>query len=71
ASPMALIVREAGGRATDGERDILSIQPTGLHEKTPLYLGSHQCMDLVDQFLGPVEERVSVATSDERLAPSA
>jgi fructose-1,6-bisphosphatase I len=51
ASPMAMIIAGAGGRATDGERDILSIEPTDLHETTPLYLGSPECMDLVDEFL--------------------
>ncbi len=52
AAPTAMIIREAGGRATDGERDILDIEPEDIHETTPLYLGSPQCMDLVDEFLG-------------------
>ncbi len=63
AAPMAMIMEQAGGRATDGERPIREIQPTELHEKTPLYLGSPQCMDLVDRFIArrqvPVEEAVA------------
>ena len=51
ASPMALIIEQAGGRATDGERDILSIEPTNLHQRTPLYVGSRECMKMVDAFL--------------------
>jgi fructose-1,6-bisphosphatase I len=58
ASPTAMIIERAGGRATDGVRDILQIQPTELHEKTPLFLGSPHCMDIVDRFLGQPEQRI-------------
>lgn len=40
AAPMALIARDAGGRASDGRVDILSTTPSALAETTPLYLGS-------------------------------
>jgi len=59
AAPMAMLIREAGGRATDGERDILDIQPTELHQKTPLFLGSLEYMDLVGRFLSPSKDAVS------------
>ncbi|MDR0787662.1 MAG: class 1 fructose-bisphosphatase [Gemmatimonadota bacterium] len=62
AAPMAMIINGAGGRATDGYRDILSIQPTELHETTPLYLGSPAYMDLVDEFVGADPEPL-VATA--------
>ena len=52
AGPMAMIVEQAGGRATDGQRRILDIEPTSLHECTPLYIGSPGFVDLVDRFLG-------------------
>jgi len=51
AAPMAMICREAGGRASDGARDILDIEPTELHERTPLYIGSSALVDLADDFL--------------------
>ena len=35
-----------------GEIDILDVVPTELHQKTPIYLGSPSCMDLVDRFVG-------------------
>jgi fructose-1,6-bisphosphatase I len=56
AAPMAMLIEQAGGRATDGTQSILDIQPTDLHEKTPLYLGSPECMDLVDSYLTGAEE---------------
>jgi fructose-1,6-bisphosphatase I len=40
AAPLAFICREAGGAAIDGCKDILDLQPTQLHQKTPLYIGS-------------------------------
>jgi fructose-1,6-bisphosphatase I len=62
AAPMAMILQHAGGRATDGERDILDIEPTDLHEKTPLFLGSAECMEFVERFLGRTGSRpVAVA----------
>ena len=40
AAPMALLVEQAGGRATDGVRDILGITPTAVHQRVPLVFGS-------------------------------
>ncbi|CAN5690598.1 class 1 fructose-bisphosphatase [soil metagenome] len=50
-APLAMIVEEAGGRATDGETDILALEPTELHERSPLYIGSYDCVELAQQFL--------------------
>jgi fructose-1,6-bisphosphatase I len=40
AAPMAYITKRAGGYASDGTRDVLSLTPTALAETTPLYVGS-------------------------------
>ena len=40
ANPLAFIVEQAGGLACDGARRILDIEPTELHQRTPLYIGS-------------------------------
>ena len=42
AAPLALVVEQAGGAATDGRRNILDIKPTALHQRTPLIIGSKQ-----------------------------
>jgi fructose-1,6-bisphosphatase I len=39
ANPLALIAEQAGGRALNGTRRILEIQPEGIHQRTPLVLG--------------------------------
>ncbi|WP_269713481.1 class 1 fructose-bisphosphatase [Caulobacter sp. NIBR2454] len=47
ANPMALIVERAGGKATDGKTAILDLQPTKLHQRVPVVLGSANEVDLV------------------------
>lgn len=51
AAPLAMICEAAGGRASDGERDIMDIVPDGLHARTPLYLGSAGLVDQAERFL--------------------
>lgn len=51
AAPLALVCEAAGGRASDGARDILDIVPEGLHDRTPLFLGSRHLVDLAEQYL--------------------
>ena len=40
ANPMAFIVEQAGGAATDGKQRIMDIQPHKLHQRVPVFLGS-------------------------------
>ncbi len=52
AAPLAMVVEQAGGRAvTDDGRRILDIEPTGLHQRVPLIIGSKQDVDLAEMFL--------------------
>ena len=45
ANPLAFIVEQAGGKATDGCTRILDIKPTELHQRCPLYIGSSRMVD--------------------------
>jgi fructose-1,6-bisphosphatase I len=47
ANPMAFIVEQAGGAATNGKQRILDIQPTSLHQRVAVFLGSKNEVDLV------------------------
>ncbi len=40
ANPVAFLAEQAGGRATDGTRRILDVQPEDIHQRTPLVIGS-------------------------------
>ena len=50
ANPMAFIVEQAGGMATDGKRRILDIQPEKLHQRVPVFLGSRDEVALVTSY---------------------
>jgi fructose-1,6-bisphosphatase I len=39
-NPLALIIEQAGGKASDGQRRILELMPTSLHQRTSLFIGS-------------------------------
>ncbi|GAC1693964.1 MAG: class 1 fructose-bisphosphatase [Gemmatimonadaceae bacterium] len=39
-NPLAFIVEQAGGAASDGSARLLDVVPTELHQRTPLYIGS-------------------------------
>ena len=41
-NPMAFIIEQAGGTATDGFRRILDIAPQELHQRTPIFIGSSE-----------------------------
>jgi len=49
ANPLAFICEQAGGAASDGTTRILDIQPTDLHQRIPLYIGSKRDVDLAVQ----------------------
>ncbi len=51
ASPLAMLAEQAGGRATDGRRDILDIEPESLHQRTPLLIGSADLVTQAQEFL--------------------
>ena len=53
AAPLALVVEQAGGAATDGRRPILELVPAELHQKTPLVIGSKQDVAFVASALAP------------------
>ena len=44
-NPLAFIIEVAGGRATNGKQRILDVQPTELHQRSPLFIGSKGMMD--------------------------
>jgi fructose-1,6-bisphosphatase I len=40
ANPMSFLVEQAGGAASTGRQRLLEVQPTGLHMRVPVFLGS-------------------------------
>jgi len=50
-NPMAFIIEQAGGKATNGDIRIMDMQPTELHQRAPLFLGSSDMVDEVHTFI--------------------
>jgi fructose-1,6-bisphosphatase I len=44
ANPVSFLAEHAGGYASDGARPILDVQPTGIHQRTPLVVGGESEM---------------------------
>jgi len=51
AAPLAFLIEQAGGYASDGTQPILDIQPTSLHQRVPLYIGSRDLVEKAEEFL--------------------
>lgn len=50
-APLALLIEQAGGRATTGIEDILDVVPEKLHQRTSLIIGSKEDVALVESFM--------------------
>ncbi len=50
ANPMAFLVEQAGGAATNGTQRIMEVQPTGLHQRVPVFLGSKNEVERVTRY---------------------
>ncbi len=50
-NPIAFLMEQAGGVATDGSQRILDIEPTELHQRAPFFVGSKPMVDTLQQFL--------------------
>ena len=51
AAPLAFIVEQAGGRASDGMQDIMRIQPESLHQRVSLFIGSREDVDEAEELI--------------------
>ncbi|UOE51004.1 class 1 fructose-bisphosphatase [Mucilaginibacter sp. SMC90] len=50
-NPMAFIVEQAGGRATDGCARVLELAVNGLHQRSPIFIGSEQMVLKAEYFM--------------------
>jgi len=51
ANPLAFVVKEAGGYASNGEKPILEIEPEELHQRVPLFIGSKKDVELAEKYV--------------------
>lgn len=50
AFPMAMLTEQAGGKATTGKQRVLDIQPEGIHQRCPIFLGSKEDVEELESF---------------------
>jgi fructose-1,6-bisphosphatase I len=50
-NPVGYIVETAGGRSSDGKGSILEVDPEDLHERVPVYVGSTELIDRLEESL--------------------
>ena len=50
ANPMSFLVEQAGGASINGSQTIMDLQPTGLHERVSVMLGSKEEIDRLKQY---------------------
>jgi fructose-1,6-bisphosphatase I len=50
-----MVIEEAGGASSDGTKSILDVEPTELHQRTPVYLGSKDLIAATEAALGSEE----------------
>ena len=56
-APLAFLIEQAGGRASDGHTDILDLVAGKLHQRNPLIIGSKEDVQLVKSFIADREKR--------------
>ncbi|HET8752823.1 MAG TPA: class 1 fructose-bisphosphatase [Salinimicrobium sp.] len=54
-NPMAFIAEQADGKASDGFKRILDIEPTELHQRVPFFCGSRKMVEKAEEFMAASE----------------
>jgi len=50
-NPLAFLIEQAGGVASTGFKRILEVQPTELHQREPIFIGSKNMVKLAEDFM--------------------
>ncbi len=50
-NPLAAIIEEAGGRASNGYQEVLQMKPETIHQRVPVFMGSEEDVLEAEQFL--------------------
>jgi fructose-1,6-bisphosphatase I len=51
AAPLAFLVEQAGGYASNGYMNILDIHPDSLHQRIPLFIGDKNLVERAEEFI--------------------
>ncbi len=54
-SPMAFIIEQAGGAASNGHQPILDLQPQQIHDRSPVFIGCKKDVAMAEEFIRKLE----------------
>ena len=54
-SPMAYLIEQAGGAASDGHGPILDLQPKQIHERSPVFIGCKKDVAMAEEYIRKLE----------------
>jgi len=55
-SPMAYLIEQAGGAASNGRQRILDLKPEQIHERSPVFIGCKKDVALAEEFIRKHED---------------
>ncbi|MES2418134.1 MAG: class 1 fructose-bisphosphatase [Bacteroidota bacterium] len=64
-NPMAFIIEQAGGVASDGLNRILAIEPIELHQRTSIFIGSALMVKMAEELMAEFSPVTSVCSQEE------
>jgi fructose-1,6-bisphosphatase I/sedoheptulose-1,7-bisphosphatase len=62
ANPIGMLMEQAGGRASTGEKPMMDVQPTGLHQRIGLVFGSKNEVERIERYHAEPAQRESNTT---------
>jgi fructose-1,6-bisphosphatase I len=62
-NPLAFIAEQAGGKASNGIKRIMDVDPKELHQRCPLYIGSRKMVEDIEGFLQMSKDVVNAPAS--------
>jgi fructose-1,6-bisphosphatase I len=55
-NPMAFLIEQAGGKASDGHTRIMDIDPKELHQRVPFFCGSKSMVEKAEEFMAKYQD---------------
>lgn len=56
AIPIGFLIEQAGGYASNGRQPIRQIQPTALHQRTPVFIGNRDLVEKAEEFIAKYDD---------------
>ena len=50
-NPLAFMIEQAGGKASDGKRRIMELEPEELHQRSPFFVGSLKMVEKLESLM--------------------